>query len=385
VLPFFVCMEHACLSHTKHEGDDRMVLSRLGKNKHIVKGRVRCGLITKHVISSLRPGDIAVISHTNIDEVAARDLVERKVGAVVNCAVSFTGEYATNGAKILLESCIPLYDCPTQPDLPKQLSSGEEVVIDGHYLFRKHGRVLLTRLSPITQEKWQLTSRQAEQNMGERLERFIDNTLQYALREKQQILNTLPSLPLGIQLMGKPVLIVSRGKHYKEDLQALNGYIATYRPVLIGVDGGGDALMEHGWTPDIIIGDMDSVSDTVLRMAREIIVHAYLDGTAPGEKRVQELELPYHILPAPGTSEDAALLYVYDCGASLLVSVGTHTTMADFLEKERQGMASTLLVRMKVGNRLVDAKGIHLLYPSLSFSRASWLQHLRTFIMQVKI
>jgi uncharacterized membrane-anchored protein len=356
---------------------------RLGKNNRIVRGPVRCGHITKHVTGSLRPGDIAVIAHTNIDELAARGLIERKVRAVVNCAVSFTGEYEAHGARLLLETGIPLYECPSRPYLSRELADGEEVVIDGHYLFRKQDRTMLTRLVPVTREEWQVTYRNVEKNTPEKLASFVDNTIQYALQEKERLFQPLVRLPLRTTLAGRHVVVVSRGRHYKEDLQALFSYVAAYRPTLIGVDGGSDALLEQGWKPDIIMGDMDSVSDVALREAKDVVVHAYADGSAPGESRIKALGVPYHLLQAPGTSEDMALLYAYESGASLIVGVGTHTAMDDFLEKGRQGMASTLLVRMKIGGRLVDAKGIHRLYPSIINTGLPFMRYLK-MLMQGK-
>ncbi|GED12102.1 putative cytokinetic ring protein SteA [Aneurinibacillus migulanus] len=356
---------------------------RLGRNSHTVCGPVRYGRITKHMAASLRPGDIAVIEHTDIDELAARELIEKKVKAVVNCAVSFTGEYEAQGARLLLDTGIPLYDCPAQSRLPGEISNGEEVVIDGHYLFRKRDKMMLTRLLPVTHEEWQVTYQKAEKNTSERLARFIDNTLHYALREKEYLFCPLASLPLHTKIPGRHAVVVSRGRHYEEDLQALRNYITVYRPVLIGVDGGGDALLAQGWRPDIIMGDMDSVSDRALRETKDIIVHAYTDGRAPGEERVKSLGVPYHLLRAPGTSEDMALLYAYDNGVSLIVGIGTHTSMEDFLEKNRQGMASTLLVRMKVGSKLVDARGIHHLYSPFTSVRLPLFRHLK-MLMQMK-
>ncbi len=164
------------------------------------------------------------------------------------------------------------------------------------------------------------------------------------------------------QLEGRHALIVVRGYDYREDLRALRPYIREYRPILIGVDGGADALVENGYTPDLIVGDMDSVSDEVLRCGAEVVVHAYADGHAPGLQRVQDLGVEAIVFPAAGTSEDVAMLLADEAGASLIVAVGTHATLVEFLDKGRQGMASTFLTRLRVGGKLVDAKGVSRLY-----------------------
>jgi uncharacterized membrane-anchored protein len=134
------------------------------------------------------------------------------------------------------------------------------------------------------------------------------------------------------------------------------------KPVLVGVDGGADAILEAGFKPSIIIGDMDSVTDAALRSGAELIVHAYPDGRAPGMERLEGLGLPGTIWPLAATSEDLALLLAYESGADLIVAVGTHANLIEYLDKGRKGMASSFLVRLKVGPRLVDAKGVSKLY-----------------------
>ena len=204
----------------------------------------------------------------------------------------------------------------------------------------------------------------AEERLGEVLVRFVDNTLAYARKEVELIAGTVPVPPLKTRIEGRHALVVVRGFNYKEDLQAIRPYINEVRPVLIGVDGGADALREFGYRPDIVIGDMDSVSDQALREAKDVVVHAYPNGEAPGLKKVKELGIPAVTLPLPGTSEDVAMLLAYEKGARLIVAVGTHSNVLDFLEKGRRGMGSTFLVRLKVGAILVDAKGVSQLYRS---------------------
>jgi uncharacterized membrane-anchored protein len=158
------------------------------------------------------------------------------------------------------------------------------------------------------------------------------------------------------------VLIVVRGYHYKEDLAALRAYIRELRPLLIGVDGGADALIDSGLKPDMIIGDMDSVTTETLESEAELIVHAYPGGRAPGLDRIEALELDAAIFEATGTSEDIAMLLAFERGAELIVAVGTHANLVEFMDKGRRGMASTFLTRLRVGPILVDAKGLSRLY-----------------------
>jgi uncharacterized membrane-anchored protein len=186
--------------------------------------------------------------------------------------------------------------------------------------------------------------------------------MEYLKQERDLLLDGVGVPAVETPIAGRHCLIVVRGYDYKADLDVLRPYIREFKPVLIGVDGGADALVEAGYTPDMIIGDMDSVSDDVLRCGAEVIVHAYPDGRAPGLARVNQLGVAALTFPAAATSEDLALLLADEKGASLIVAVGTHWTLVEFLDKGRAGMASTFLTRLKVGGKLVDAKGVSRLY-----------------------
>jgi len=135
-------------------------------------------------------------------------------------------------------------------------------------------------------------------------------------------------------------------------------YIRDFRPVLVAVDGGADALREAGLAADMIVGDFDSVSDEAVRGGAELVVHAYPGGGAPGAARLRRLGLAFETVSAPGISEDLALQIAHQKGATLLVAVGTHFNLVEFLERNRAGMASTFVTRLKVGESLVDAKGV---------------------------
>jgi uncharacterized membrane-anchored protein len=215
---------------------------------------------------------------------------------------------------------------------------------------------------------------EARAGLAVQLESFAANTMDYLRRERELLLDGVGVPDVRTSLDGRQVLIVVRGYHYKEDLVALRHYVKEYRPVLIGVDGGADAILETGWTPDMIVGDMDSVSDKALTCGAEIVVHAYRDGRAPGVERVEKLGISPVVFPATGTSEDVAMLLADDKGAELIVAVGTHATLVEFLDKGRAGMASTFLTRLRVGGKLIDAKGVSRLYRQrISNWQVTWL------------
>ncbi len=327
----------------------------------MLEAKVKLDRKTKNLVNRLQPGDIAIIDHEDLDEVAADSLSGKKVAAVINCASSISGKYPNLGPSQLLKNKIPLY-AVVEGALFDQLKEGDQVTIDGDDLLFENTQI--ATLTKLTNDSVEEALRLAEKNLSHQLNHFIDNTLHFAEKEKALILDELILPKTALKIKGRHVLVVVRGKSYREDLAAITSYIKEINPLLIGVDGGGDALMEFGFIPDLLIGDMDSVSDRCLQKSTEIIVHAYSNGKAPGLKRIQDLGLKAEIFPISGTSEDAAMLYVYELGAELIVVVGTHSNMIDFLEKGRKGMASTFLVRMKIGTKLVDAKGVSQLYRS---------------------
>ncbi|MGF7087901.1 putative membrane-anchored protein [Kroppenstedtia sanguinis] len=331
--------------------------------KRICHGSAAVDRQTKRLIQRVRPGQIAVIHHRDLDEVAAEGLIKKRVGGVVNVAPSIGGTYPARGAGLLLEAGVPLLE-DMGSEVLDQIVEGDELCIHRDRLYHKQSGTWVEvaqglRLDP---SHWQQKMEEATDHLDETLESFVDNTLDYAQRERSLVSRRLPIPSLITKMRGRDVVIVVRGGGYERDLQILRSYLREADPVLVGVDGGADALLECGFRPDLILGDMDSVSDSALLAGSELVVHAYPDGRAPGMNRVERLGLTAHLIPCPGTSEDVAMLMADQEGAQLIVAVGSHSHVIDFLEKGRKGMSSTLLTRIKVGPKLVDARGIHRLY-----------------------
>ena len=324
-----------------------------------VTGPARLDRRTKRLTGRLKPGDIAVIDHIDIDRVAADALVACEVAAVVNAKPSISGRYPNLGPEVLVNAGIPLID-DVGEEIFEKVKEGAVLRIDG-------GTVLLGDEVVATGVRHDTDSiakamADARDGLSVQLEAFAANTMEYLKKERELLLDGVGVPDVRTQFAGRHALIVVRGYNYKEDLDVLRPYIREFKPVLIGVDGGADALVEAGYTPDMIIGDMDSVSDDVLRCGAEIVVHAYTDGRAPGMARIEALGLSAVTFPAAATSEDIAMLLADEKGASLIVAVGTHATLVEFLDKGRGGMASTFLTRLRVGGKLVDAKGVSRLY-----------------------
>ncbi|VEI12334.1 putative cytokinetic ring protein SteA [Trueperella bialowiezensis] len=326
-----------------------------------IAGRARVDSRTKNLVKRLRPGEIAVIDHEDIDRVAAESIVEIRPAAVLNAAQSTSGRYPNLGPQILVDAGIPLID---------NLGSGIMDIREGQKLSVTPAGEVYRGQTLISHGTWQTEQTTAENlvaakaGMTVQLKAFANNTMQYLEKEQELILDGAGFPDVATEFDGRHVLIVVRGHQYKEDLQALRPYIREYKPIMVGVDGGADAIIEAGHKPDMIIGDMDSVSDETLRGGAEVVVHAYRDGSAPGRKRVEDLGVEHKVFPATGTSEDIAMLLADSKGAELIVAVGTHSNLVDFLDKGRRGMASTFLTRLKVGSKLVDARGVSRLYRS---------------------
>jgi len=324
----------------------------------VVAGPARVDPRTKGLTKRLRPGDVAVIDHLDLDRVSAEALVACQPAAVLNSARSTSGRYPNLGPEILVAAGIPLID---------DLGADVMAITEGHRLRVVDGAVyegdtLVAEGVLQTAATVEAAMEEARAGLSVQLESFAANTMDYLRRERDLLLDGVGVPDIATEIDGRQVLIVVRGYHYKEDLVTLRPYIREYRPVLIGVDGGADAILDAGWKPDLIVGDMDSVSDRALTCGAEVVVHAYRDGRAPGLARVEQLDVKHVVFPATGTSEDVAMLLADDKGAELIVAVGTHATLVEFLDKGRSGMASTFLTRLRVGSKLVDAKGVSRLY-----------------------
>lgn len=328
----------------------------------VLRGVVRIDRRTKRLVGRLQPGEIAVIDHEDLDRISAESLVERKARAVVNVAHSTSGHYPNLGPLVLAAAGVPLID-QVNPDLFDLLKDGDTVDIEGGRILQ--AGAVLAKGQVVDMALAQARLDTAKQGVGLALERFAENTLEYLSAERDYLLDAIRLPAIRTELAGRHVLIVVRGYGYKLDLASLRrGYIPDFRPVLVGVDGGADALLELGLKPDIIIGDMDSVSTKALVSGAELILHAYADGRAPGAERLDALGLSYGTFEAMGTSEDVAMLLAYEKGAELIVAVGCHASLIELMDKGRKGMASTFLVRLRVGPKLVDAKGVSQLHRS---------------------
>jgi uncharacterized membrane-anchored protein len=328
---------------------------------------------TKNLVRRLGPGDVAVIDHTDLDRVSAEELLESGVRVVVNVAPSQSGRFPNPGPLLLVRAGVRLIDAPGAP-IFDQVSEGDLLTVRGASVFRNGDCVAAGHA--LSADELARSIAEQRGRVTEALEAFADNTLRYLREEGRLLSEGIDFPPLQTRFRDQHALVVARGPGYKRDLRIVRPYIRDFKPVLVGVDGGADALLEAGYKPDVIVGDMDSVSDRALRSRAEKVVHAYTDGAAPGRERIEALDVDYQVVRAPGISEDVALLLAYEKGAELIVAVGTHFNLIEFLERNREGMSSTFVTRLKVGEILIDAKGV-----SRLVSRRVGLMPLVTFAL----
>ncbi|HEX6116923.1 MAG TPA: putative cytokinetic ring protein SteA [Solirubrobacterales bacterium] len=329
-----------------------------------VHGIARLGKRTKDLVKRLRPGDIAIIDHADLDPMAAEDLAASGVRAVVNVAESTTGRYPNAGPLVLVEAGVRLVDVD-DADLFEELDDGAPIVVDGAEI-RSNGD-LVARGEALDEEMLRARLAEQQESVDAAIADFARNTVHHIEREPELLSGRLEFPETRTEFRDRHVLIVVRGPTYRRDLRTLRAYIRDTKPLLVGVDGGADAILEAGLKPHVILGDMDSASDAALSSGAELIVHAYPDGRAPGRERLEALGLDSVVIPAAGTSQDIAMLLAYERGAALIVSVGAHFNLEEFLGKNRAGMSSTFLTRLRIGETLVDAKGVSRLYrPSVA-------------------
>ena len=300
-----------------------------------------------------------MIDHEDLDRVAAEGLVVRGAAAVVNASPSITGRYPNLGPLVLVQAGVPLID-GVGPLFLEKVKEGAHLRVEGDRVY-DDGELIGVGIRQ-SEESVLREMDEARFQLAGQFDAFARNTMEYLQRERDLLFGGEGMPDLSHDLSRRHVLVVVRGTNYREDLAALRAYVRDVKPVLVGVDGGSDALLDQGYRPDVIVGDMDSVTDRALRSGAELVLHAYPGGQAPGKDRLEALGLPYVVVEAAGTSEDVAYLLAHEKGADLIVAVGSHGNLREFLDKGRAGMASTFLVRLRVGEILVDAKGVSRMY-----------------------
>lgn len=324
-----------------------------------VVGRARLDRRTSSVARRARSGDIAVIDHADLDRASASALVQAGVAGVVNIAPSVTGRYPNLGPGVLLEAGVPLVD-GVGADAFAAINEGDLLRIDGDAVYRDDDVVAAGQRQTSETLSRDLDASRA--GMASQMDAFSANAMEHLRHERELLLDGEGLPDLSSQVKGRPVVVVVRAHDYESDLRGLATFVKERHPVLVGVGAGADVLVEAGYTPDVIVGPTEEVSDAVLRSGATLVAQTTRDGRVHDADRFDRLGLEFHSVATEGTAEDAALLLAHHNGAALIVSVGSHADLVELLDKGRTGMASSFLTRTTVGASLVDAKAVARLY-----------------------
>lgn len=332
------------------------LLARRQGNLPGVVGIARIERRPDDVLRRVRTGDIAVIDHADLDRRTAEALVSAGVIGVVNAAPSISGRFPNLGPDVLLSAGIVLVDS-VGAEFARQIKDGTRIRLHEGGVFvgeREVGRGTAQDADSVAD-----LLIEAKAGMSAQLEAFSANTIEFLRRERTLILDGIGVPELSASLEGRQVLVLAPGYGHIDDLKRLRKYIREYRPVLIGVESGADVLREAGHKPDIIVGDPDIISTETLKCGAELVIPAHLDGHAPGLERIQDLGIGAVTFPASGNPEDLALLLADAHKASLVVTVGFHATLGEFLDSGRSGSnPSTFLTRLRMGSKIIDGRAV---------------------------
>ena len=334
-----------------------------------VSGTIRSDRRLTTVLRKARPGDIVVIDHLDLDRTYAEALLDHGVGAVVNASPFISGRYPNLGPELLAGAGVVLVD-EAGPEIFKQVKDGAKGRVHDGVLYVAERPVASGRPLALDDVREQMDN--AREGISSQLQSFAHNTAEFLRREQALLLHGQGVPELRTRMEGRPVVVVVRDFDHEADLRRMRRFIREQRPVLVGVDGGADALLAVKLPPDLVVvgeGGFSSgalpgqaVSDTALTKAGEVLLHADASDRVVGSERLDRLGVRPQRISASGSTEDIALLVADIKGASLIVTVGTHATLDEFLDRQRSGLSSTFLTRLKVGPRTVDAKSIPQLY-----------------------
>jgi uncharacterized membrane-anchored protein len=325
-----------------------------------VTGVARVDRRTGDLLRRVGPGDIVVFNQIDLDRRTADVLVAAEVAGVVNASPSISGRFPNLGPEILVSAGIPLIDNVGTAAL-HDIREGTRLRLHEGTVYA--GERELAKGSAQSPESVADQMIEAKAGMSAQLEAFSANTIEFLRRERTMVLDGVGVPELYVPMKGREVLVVAPGHGHADELRGLRRYIREHRPVLVGVESGADTLRSAGYKPQVIVGDPDGTRTETLMCGAEVVVPAHSDGHAPGLERVQDLGIGAVTFPSSGNAEDLALLLADSHGASLVVTVGSQATLAEFLDRGRSGSnPSTFLTRLKLGSRLVDGKAVATLH-----------------------
>ncbi|MDT5012006.1 MAG: hypothetical protein QOH57_3623 [Mycobacterium sp.] len=337
----------------------------LSRNTSSRPGIVGTAIVDRDIDRLLRrvgPGDIVVIDARDLDRVTADALVEAGVSAVINASPSISGRYPNQGPEVLVANGVTLID-DTGSEVFKKVKDGTRVRVHNSSVYLGDRRLIVG--TERSDEEISELMHEAKSGLVAHLEAFAGNTIEFIRSESPLLIDGIGIPDIDVDVNRRHVVIVAEEDSAADDLKSLKPFIKEYQPVLIGVGAGADVLRKAGYRPQLIVGDPDQMSADVLRCGAQVVLPADADGHAAGLERIQDLGVGAMTFPAAGSATDLALLLADHHGAALIVTAGHTATIEEFFDRTRaRSNPSTFLTRLKVGQKLVDAKAVATLYRS---------------------
>lgn len=325
-----------------------------------IRGTVRIERRIRALVPRLRPGDVALIDHVDLDQATAQALVDAGVGAVLNVAPMISGRYPSLGPQVLARAGIAMFD---RVEGAHHVSDGDSIRVHDGVIFAGSSAVALGR--EVDAELVDAELADARAGLAVQLETFTHNSTEFLRREEGLLLHGRGLPRPATRITGRPVVVVARGAGFREQLDDLRTFLREQDPVLVAVGRAADDLLSAGFKPHVVVlhdrSDDERPTARALRAARDVVVRVEPGGRLQGEQ-LERLGVRPLKLETTATSEDAALLLAHAEGADVIVGVGVRATLDDFLDHQRAGSASTFLTRLKVGSVLVDATALPHLY-----------------------
>jgi uncharacterized membrane-anchored protein len=336
----------------------------LSRNAHRpgVTGTARVDRDIDRLLRRVGPGDIVVMDALDLDRITADALVEAGVTAVVNASTSISGRYPNLGPEVLVNNNVMLID-ETGPEVFKKVKDGARIRLHNGGVYAGDRRLALG--TERSDQEINDLMHEAKSGLVAHLEAFAGNTIEFIRSESPLLIDGMGIPDIDVDVNRRHVVVVAEEPSAADDLRALKPFIKEYQPVLVGVGVGADTLRRAGYRPHLIVGDPEAMSVEVLRSGAQVVLPADSDGHAKGLERIQDLGVGAMTFPAAGSAADLALLLCDHHGASLIVTAGHSASIEEFFDRSRQqSNPSTFLTRLKVGEKLVDAKAVATLYRS---------------------
>ena len=307
---------------------------------------------TADLAARLAAGELAVLSHLDLDAESAGLLLQSGVAAVVNTEPFLSGRYPARGAAVLADAGVLLLDA-AGTDVLRAVRDGDRVRLDGEHLHR--GDDLLASGSMLTVDRVHAAMARARSGLALQLESFAANTAEHLRRDHDLFLDGEGVPAVQTALAGRPVLVVCDGPHVAADLAKLKRWIHDVEPLVVGVGVGLDAARAAGLRPHLFVGNPEHVAEQSLRRGMEAVVRCDRDAPPSGLDRAQALGVAASVFPVPVPDEDAALLIVDAAGPAYVVLAGSRASVADLVDRTRPQMAGSFLARLRIGTRVLDA------------------------------